>query len=147
MKLKNVVTGTLVSALLVLSGCGGGGGKGDPVNVAEQFMDRYYVQANVQEAKALAIPAVAQQIDAALGSPAGDAPGDKGGNREVSYTLKEKNKEGKHAYAVYKITIKRKEADPLYKTTSLSIDVVDGAWKITQFDEKTESGPHQETTK
>lgn len=145
MKLKNVVTGTLVSALLVLSGCEGGGGKGDPANVAEQFIDRYYTKANLQDAKALATPEAAQKMQETFGPSAGAAPGEKGTSHEVSYTLAEKNKEGQHAYAVYRITIKRKEAEPLYKTASLSIDVVDGAWKITQFDEKTESKPHQET--
>ncbi|MCZ7626431.1 MAG: hypothetical protein M5R38_12165 [Candidatus Methylomirabilis sp.] len=45
------------------------------------------------------------------------------------------------------MTIKKKEGEPVYKTVSLFVDLVDGAWKVTLFDEKIEPGPHQETTK
>lgn len=102
------------------------------MNVAEQFMDRYYNKASVEEAKALTIPAVAEKIAEQVASPADAATG----GREVSYTLIEKNREGKHAYVVYETTITTKETGPVRKEVYLSIDVVDGAWKVTQFDEK-----------
>lgn len=142
MKLKNVVTGTVVSTLLVLSGCGQGGGGGDPAAVAEQFMDRYYTKANVQEAKALATPAAAQKIEEQFAEFAKAVPVEQGKSHEVSYTLSEKSKEKNHAYHLYEITIKPKEGGPLYKRTALSVDWVDGNWRITQFDEST-SAPSQ----
>ena len=141
MKLRNVVPAMLVLTLVLLAGCGGGGGgegKGDPIGVAEQFMDLYYHKGNVAEAKALATPEIAEKIQA----PAEAAEG-----QEVTYNLKEQSREGKHSYAMYQITIKKKEGEPVYKTASLFIDLVDGAWKITLFDEKHHEGPHQETTK
>ena len=141
MKLRNVVTGALVLTLIFLAGCGGGGGgegKGNPLGVAEQFMDLYYHKGNVSEAKALATPETAEKIQ---------APAEAAGEQEISYHLKEQAREGKHSYALYQITIKKKEGTPIYKTASLFIDLVGGAWKITLFDEKTEAGPHQETTK
>lgn len=136
-KLKNVVTGTLVLALLFLSGCGGGG---DPGTVAEQFMDRYYVQANVQEAKAFATPAMAQKIEEQFALSAKVVSVENGRSHEASYTVVERRKEGKHAYYHYEVKITTKEADPLYKRVALSIDRIDGAWRITQFDESA-SGP------
>ncbi|MDE2058702.1 MAG: hypothetical protein KGL31_12070 [candidate division NC10 bacterium] len=141
MKLRNVVTGVLVLTLAFLAGCGGGGGgegKGNPLDVAGQFMDLYYKKGNLQEAKALATPDTAEKIH---------APAEAAGEQEVSYNLKEQSREGKHSYALYEITIKKKEGEPIYKTASLFVDLVDGAWKITLFDEKTMSGPHQETSK
>jgi len=143
-KLRNVVTGVLVLTLAFLAGCGGGGeeGKGNPLAVAEQFMDLYYKKGNVQEAKALATPDTAEKIQAA-GSAAAEALE----GQEVSYNLKEQSREGKHSYALYEMTIKRKEGGPIYKTVSLFVDLVGGAWKVTLFDEKAQPGPHQETTK
>ncbi|MDE2485691.1 MAG: hypothetical protein KGL32_10680, partial [candidate division NC10 bacterium] len=117
---------------------GGGEGKGNPLGVAAQFMDLYYHKGNVQEAKALATPETAEKIP---------APAEAVGEQEISYNLKEQSREGKHSYALYQITIKKKEGEPVYKTASLFIDLVGGAWKITLFDEKTMSGPHQETSK
>jgi hypothetical protein len=139
-KLRNVVTGALVLTLVFLAGCGGGGGegKGNPLSVAAQFMDLYYHKGNVQEAKALATPETAEKIQ---------APAEAAAGQEISYNLKEQSREGKHSYALYQITIKKKEGEPVYKTASLFVDLVGGAWKITLFDEKTMSGPHQETSK
>ncbi|MDD5560437.1 hypothetical protein [Candidatus Methylomirabilis sp.] len=145
MKLRNVVPGMLVLTLVLLAGCGGGGGgegKGNPIGVAEQFMDLYYKKGNAQEAKALATPEMAEKIQTTLASVGAGTAGD-----EISYILKEQSREGKHSYALYQITVKKKEGEPVYKTTSLFIDLVEGAWKITLFDEKTMPGPHQETTK
>lgn len=140
MKLRNVVTGALALTLLFLVGCGGG--KGDPASVAKQFVDRYYVQANVQEAKALATPAMAQKMEEQFALLAKAMPVDQGKSREVSYTLSEQFKEGKHAYYLYEVVFKPKEGDPLYKKAALSVDVVDGNWLITQFDESA-SAPSQ----
>lgn len=140
MKLRNVVTGAVVLTLLFLVGCKGegGGAKGNPISVAEQFMDLYYHKGNVQEAKALATSETAEKIQ---------APAEATGDQEISYILKEQSREGKHSYALYQITIKKKEGEPIYKTASIFVDLVEGAWKITLFDEKTMSGPHQETSK
>jgi len=143
-KLRNAVTGTLVLTLLFLAGCGGEGGgaaKGDPIAIAGQFIDLYYKQGNPQEAKALANPEMAEKIQAASATVA--APGEE----EVSYILKEQSREGKHSYALFQMTVKKKEGDPIYKTVALFVDLVDGAWKVTLFDERIESGPHQETAK
>lgn len=144
MKLRNVVAGMLVLTLGLLVGCGKGGGegKGNPIGIAEQFMELYYKKGNLQEAKALANSEMAQKIEAAGAAAAEAAEG-----QEISYILKEQSREGKHSYALYQMTIKRKEGEPLHKTVSLFVDLVDGAWKITLFDEKIETGPHQETTK
>jgi hypothetical protein len=148
-KLRNIATGTLILSLFFLTGCGGEGGvaKGDPITVAEQFMDLYYHKANIKEAAALATPETAQKIDPAPGSPAVDASKEKDAGQEISYFLKEKSMEGKHSYALYLITITRKDAEPIYKTTALFIDLVGEAWKITLFDEKIHNGPHQEVKK
>lgn len=143
MKLRNAVTGMVVLTLVFLAGCGGGGGsegKGDPVGVAQQFMDLYYKQGNFEEAKKLASTEMAEKIQAAAAAEAA-------GEQEISYILKEKSHEGKHSYVLFQMTINRKEGEPQYKTVSLFVDLVDGAWKVTLFDEKIEPGPHQETTK
>lgn len=143
MKLRNAVTGMVVLTLVFLAGCGGGGGsegKGDPIGVAQQFMDLYYKQGNIEEAKKLANTEMAEKIQAAAAAEAA-------GEQEISYILKEKSHEGKHSYALFQMTINRKEGEPQYKTVSLFVDLVDGAWKVTLFDEKIEPGPHQETTK
>lgn len=145
MKLRNAVTGMVVLTLVFLAGCGGeggGGGKGDPFAVAEQFMNLYYKQGNFQEAKALGNTEMAEKIQAA-----GAAAGEVAGEQEVSYLLKEKTHEGKHSYVLYQMSIKKKEGDPVYKTVALFVDLIDGAWKVTLFDEKIEPGPHLETTK
>lgn len=145
MKLKNVVPGMLVLTLILLAGCGGGGGsegKGDPLGVAEQFMDLYYKQGNVEEAKKLANTEMAEKIQTVAAAATDAAEG-----QEVSYILKEKSYEGKHSYALFQMMIKKKDGEPVYKTISLFVDLVEGAWKVTLFDERIESGPHQETTK
>lgn len=145
MKLRNVVTGMVVLTLVFLAGCGGGGeseGKGDPMAIAEQFMDLYYKQGNVDEAKKLANAEMVEKIQATAAAATEPA-----GEQEISYHLKEKSREGKHSYALFQMTIKKKEGEPVYKTVSLFVDLVDGAWKVTLFDEKIEPGPHQETTK
>lgn len=157
MKLRNVVTGALALTLLFFVGCkgegdggkGGGAGAGDPLSVANQFMDLYYHKANIKEAAALAVPEMAQKIVAAPGSPAGDVSKEKDAGQEISYTLKEKSQEGTHSYALYTITITRKGAEPIYKTAALFVDQAKagGDWKITLFDEKTQSTPHEETTR
>lgn len=149
MELKNVVTGTLVLTLLFLSGCGGGGG-GDAQKVAEQFLDRYYAQANVQEAKALATPDMAQKIEEQFAPFAQLVQVEKGRSHEASFTLKETNQvflflgsrpeQRDHGYFTYEVKITPKEADPLYKRVALSIDRIEEAWRITQFDERA-SGP------
>jgi len=153
-KLRNVVTGTLALTLLFFAGCKGegdggkGAGTGDPLSVADQFMDLYYHKANIKEAAALAIPEMAQKIVAAPGAPAGDASKEKDAGQEISYTLKEKSQEGKHSYALYTIIIKGKGVEPIYRTAALFVDQGEGgAWKITLFDEKTQSTPHEETTR
>ena len=144
MKLRNVVPGMLVLTLVLLAGCGGGGGsegKGNPIGVADQFMDLYYKKGNFQEAKALANTEMAEKIQAAGAAAAGTE------GQEISYHLKEQAREGKHSYALYQMTVKGKEGEPVYKTVSLFVDLVEGAWKITLFDEKTQPGPHLETTR
>jgi hypothetical protein len=144
-KLRNVATGTLVLTLLFLAGCGGEGGgaaKGDPIAVAQQFMDLYYKQGNIEEAKKLANTEMAEKVQAVAAAATGAA-----GEQEISYILKEQSREGKHSYALFQMQIKKKEGEPQYKTISLFVDLVDGAWKITLFDERIESKPHQETTK
>lgn len=139
MKLKNVVTETLVLALLFLSGCFYGG-VGKYATVAKQFMDRYYVQANVSEAKALATPAMAQKIEEQFALFAQAVQIEKGRSHEVSYTMAENKKRGNHVYYYYEVKITTKGAEPLYKRVALSIDWIDGGWWITQFDESA-SGP------
>lgn len=103
-------------------------------------MDRYYVQANVSEAKAPATPAMAQKIEEQFALFAQVVQVEKDRSHEASYTVAERRKEGKHAYYHYEVKITTKEADPLYKRVALSIDRIDGGWRITQFDESA-SGP------
>jgi hypothetical protein len=146
-KLKNMVTGTLVLTLLFLSGCGGGG---DAQKVAEQFLDRYYAQANVQEAKALATPEMAQTIEEQFALFAQVVQLEKGRNHGASFAMKETNQafaflgsrpeQEDHAYFKYEAKITTKESDPVYKSIVLSVDRVEGAWRITQFDERA-TGP------
>lgn len=135
MKLRNVVTGTLVLSLFFLAGCGEGGAKGDPASVAKQFLDRYYVQGNVEEAKALATGDMAKKMGEEFALLAKVVPRDQGKSYEVSYTLSEQFREGKHAYQLYQVVFKPKEGDPIYKKVALSIDTVEKEWLITQFDE------------
>lgn len=140
-----MVTGTLVLTLLFLSGCGGGG---DAQKVAEQFLDRYYAQANVQEAKALATSEMTQTIEEQFALFAQVVQLEKGRNHGASFAMKETNraflvsrpKQADHAYFKYEAKITTKEADPVYKSIVLSVDRIDGGWRITQFDERA-SGP------
>lgn len=147
MKLSNLVTATVVVTLLFLSGCEGGG---DAQKVAEQFLDRYYAQANVQEAKALATPDMAQKIEEQFALFAQVVQLEKGRHHEASFAMKETNQalfflgsrpeQGDHAYFKYEAKITTKEADPVYKSIVLSVDRINGGWRITQFDERA-SGP------
>jgi len=132
-KLRNVVMGAVAITLLSLFGCQAGGG--DPTAVAEQFMDRYYNRADLGEAKTLAIPALAEKIDETFRSSAGATSGNIGGTREIAYTLKETNRNGTHSYAIYEATITSKAAGSVRKRVHLSVDLIDGAWKIAEFKE------------
>lgn len=135
MKLRNVATGTLALTLLFFAGCGEGGPKGEPASVAKQFLDRYYVQGNVEEAKALATGDMAKKMGEEFALLAKAVPRDQGKSYEVSYTLSEQFREGNHAYQLYLVVLKPKEGDPIYKKVALSIDAVEKDWLITQFDE------------
>lgn len=137
MKPGNVMTGIVLIALLYLFGCQAGGG--DPATVAGQFMDRYYNGANITEAKALAVPALAEKIEATLKSSVGAIPENNGGTRKVAYALKENllDGTGTHSYAIYETIIASKEGGSIRKRVHLSLDLVDGVWKIAEFNEGT----------
>ncbi|MBZ0168442.1 hypothetical protein MELA_02386 [Candidatus Methylomirabilis lanthanidiphila] len=136
MKLSKAVAGTVAVTLLYLSGCKAGGE--DPADVAEQFMDRYYNGANIVEAKALAVPALAEKIEATLQSSAAISESNDG-TRKVAYTLKENllGGTGTHSSAIYEIIIASKEGGSIRKRVHLSLDLVDGVWKIAEFNEGT----------
>lgn len=133
MKLNRVVAEIIAVAILWLTGCQAG--SGEPTDVAEQFMNQYYHGANVEEVKALAVPAVAEKMKMTLQSSAGVTPGDRVGTRKVAYTLKEKQQNGTHSFAIYEATITSKEAGSVRKRVHVSVDLVDGAWKIAEFKE------------
>lgn len=133
-KLRKAVAGTVTVTLLYLSGCKAG--DEDPADVAEQFMDRYYNGVNIVEAKALAVPALAEKIEATLKSSAAISESN-GATRKVAYTLKEKTLDGTgtHSYAIYETTITSTEAGSVRKRVHISVDLVDGVWKIAEFKE------------
>lgn len=137
MKPNNVVMGAVAITLLYLFGCQAGGG--GSATVAEQFMDRYYRQANVGEAKSVAIPTLAEKIEATLKSSAGVIPENNDGTRKVTYTLKENllDGTGTHSSAIYETIIASKEGGSIRKRVHLSLDLVDGVWKIAEFNEGT----------
>ncbi len=146
-RLKHIVTGTLVVTHLLLSSCGEGGGASQ--KVAEQFMDRYYVQANLAEAKALATDDMAQKIEEQFARLAKVVPVENGTSHKASFTMKESSTRSwtrpqmGYAYYIYEVEIAAKGAEPVYKSVVLSVKRIDRAWRITEFDEKSESGPSQ----
>ena len=119
-----------VLALLLLFACGG---KGGPEEVAGRFMDRYYVRANLQEAKALVAGLAAQKIEEELTLIAGVISDAQTRSREVSYALKERGEEGDRAFFVYEVTITAKGVGSFKKKSILSLGRIDGIWRITNF--------------
>lgn len=119
-------------ALMLLSACAI---KGEVDEVAEQFMERYYVRVNLQEVKSLVTDRAAQRIEEELNLTAGVASRDPTGNREVSYTLWERGAEESRALFVYKVRVATKEAGSSNKMVFLSLDRVGGTWKIGYFRE------------
>ncbi|NJD67111.1 MAG: hypothetical protein FIA90_00310 [candidate division NC10 bacterium] len=147
MKLKQVIAGTPIATFLFLSGCGEGGGT--PQKVANQFMDRYYVQANVLEAKALATDGMAQKIDEQFALLAKTVPVENSGSHKASFTMKESSTNswtrpqwGQASY-IYAVEIAAKGAQPVHKSVVLSVKRFDKTWRITEFDEKHERGPSE----
>ncbi|VUZ85536.1 hypothetical protein MELA_01921 [Candidatus Methylomirabilis lanthanidiphila] len=147
MRLKHIVTGTLAVTHLILAGCGEGGGASQ--KVAEQFIDRYYVQANPAEATALATDDMAQKIEEQFALLAKVVPVKNSGSHKASFTMKESSTRSwtrpqlGYAHYIYEVEIAAKGAEPVYKSVVLAVKHIDGAWRITGFDEKSESGPSQ----
>lgn len=143
-KLTSRVTGFALT-LLILSGCGAGG---DAQKIAEKFLDHYYTQANVEEAKALATPDMALKIEEQFALFAQLVQLEKGRNHGASFAMKETNqallvsrpKQGDHGYFKYEAKITTEGTDPVYKSIVLSVDRIDEGWRVTQFDESA-SGP------
>lgn len=117
-------------ALLLLFACGG---KGGPEEVAVEFMDRYYVRANLQEAEALVSGLAAQKIQEELKLIAGVVSDAQTRSREVAYALKEKREGGDRAFFVYEVTITAKGVGSFKKKSILSLGRIDGIWRITNF--------------
>ena len=119
-----------LAALLLLSACTGESG---PDRVAGQFMDQYYVSADLNRAKALTTGLAAEKIAKEIELTAGAVSDAQTRSREISYILVERKEEGNRAFFAYDVKIAPQGGSSFTKRSLLSLGQVEGAWKITNF--------------
>jgi hypothetical protein len=108
-------------------------GDADSETTASRFIDRYYVRADLAQAKALAEGLAARKIEREQALLQGVAAGAASRQRDVSYRLLERRDEGDRVVLVYDLDIKGTGVPTLRKRSLLSLAKIHGAWRILNF--------------
>lgn len=114
---------------LVVTGCEVSG----PRSVADRFMDRYYVAADLEGAKGLAEGLAAKKIADQTELIKGQPPSGAQQSREVTYALREEREEEGRAYFLYEVTIKARGAGTFHKRSLLALSHRDRKWRVANF--------------
>lgn len=121
---------TLIAFLILSLACGRGEGA---LAVAERFMEHYYVLADLQGAKRFTTGLADEKIQEQVKLTAGSVADAEARSREVSFTLLEKQEQEGKVFLVYEVTVVPRGGTPFKKRSFLSLGLVGGAWKVTNF--------------
>lgn len=106
----------------------------DPDTIASSFLNQYYVNADLSQAKKLTDGLAARKIEQEEALLEGVGRG-REKRRDASYRLLQKREEGEHIAFLYEVMIKGRGVPTLKRRLLLSVTKIDGAWRITNFSE------------
>lgn len=119
----------LLAVTVFLPACGN---TSAPDTIASSFLNQYYVNVDLSQAKKLTDGLATRKIEQEEALLEGVGR-DREKRRDASYRLLQKREEGERIAFLYEVMIKGRGVPTLKKRLLLSVAKVDGAWRITNF--------------
>lgn len=104
--------------------------------VAYDFMEAYYVSADLQRAEQLASGLALEKIQSSVQLREGQTIDETTRRPEVSFKKIEGQVNGDEAVYLFLVTISPSDFQPIKKQSRLRIRLQEGVWKVTQFSDQ-----------